>query len=757
MSDAKFVQTNFTAGELSPRLVGRSDFSKFENGCREQLNAQSQRHGGAIRRSGTHHVAAVKTSSKRTRLVRFVYSVTQTYVLEFGENYIRFYRNKGRLENGGTPTEISTTYTESELVNLKFAQSADQLYIAHPDHAPAVLSRTAGDDSLPGTWTLADAQHDNGPYLDINDTAVTLTPAATTGSNINVTASSALFAATDVGRQIRLSNPASNYDWGWATITSFTSDTVVKVTINRDFATTNATTDWQLGAWSDTTGWPAAVTFHKQRLWFAATTLEPQTLWSSNAGRFHRFQPSKFDGTVEDLHGIVWTLDDDLVNTIRWLVSDAQGLLMLTDSGPFVGRGGSSPYDPITPTSFVTVRQGADGAHATAAPQPVGEVVLVPQIGGREVRELTYRFEIDRFVEPDMTVLAQHITLTNLIETAIQQHRDHVMWATRGDGVLLGFTYEREQEVTAWHRHIMGGSLNGSDQPVVESIAVIRDGDDDLLWLITKRTINDATVRHVEYMEPLFDDDLTIEDAFMVDAGLSLDNRQTIENATNASPIVLTITGHGLSNGDVVKLRDLTGMVEVNQQTYTIANVAADTFELADTDGRGYGAYTGGGTAAKEVSSVSGLDHLEGETVTILADGGEQTPQVVFSGAITLTSSASIIHVGLPYTSRIQTMPITPQVIGFDPRGEHQRIWEITLILHNSMGGRFGYSTSETMDDIVYREVDDDVSLAPPLKSGRSRESFSMSDEEEAYVTVEQRSPLPLTVLSIIMAAQVKK
>ena len=158
--------TNFTAGELSPRLDGRNDLAKYSAGCATVENMVIYPHGAAARRPGTQFVASVKTPAAKTRLIPFEFSTEQTYILEFGNQYIRFYRNNGQIESSGSAYEISTPYLTAELFDIKFAQSADVMYITHPNHQTRKLSRTGHT-----SWTLAAVEFTNGPFLDANITS----------------------------------------------------------------------------------------------------------------------------------------------------------------------------------------------------------------------------------------------------------------------------------------------------------------------------------------------------------------------------------------------------------------------------------------------------------------------------------------------------------------------------------------------------------------------------------------------------------
>ena len=681
MPRSTFVQANFTAGELSPRLLGRSDLSKFSNGLQRLENFIVQKHGGIIRRSGTRFIAEVKDSSKLTILIEFQFSVTQTYILEFGDLYIRFYRDKAQLKDSGTPTEIVSPYTEAQLRDISFTQSADILYICHPLHEVRELLRTSGDDSLPGTWSLVEFNSEDGPYLLINPTATTLTPNALSGTGVTITASSTTginngegFKSTDVGRILTLDN-AAGVQWGWMEITGFTDTTHVTVTIDTSVPTTNPTKRWKLGAWSDTTGWPHTATFHQERLWFGADNAQPQRLVASKIGDFNNMEPfDPSDETVRPDDAINFIISSDRVDAVRNLTSDAEGLIVLTEGGTFLARSSGGDQDAITPVNFGITRQHTFGAHDTVRPHQVGSTLLYVTSDGRKVREQVFRFEDNRFVSPDMTLLAEHITVGGVVDSAYQQEPDSLLWLVRNDGQLLGLTFERSESVIGWHRHILGGSLTGSQHPEVESAAVIRDGNDDLLWLVVKRTIGGVTKRYIEFVQVRFGVDTAIADGFFVDSGLTYD-----------------------------------------------------------------------GTA---VTLITGLDHLEGETVDIMADGATIGPQLVTGGSITLAVAAKKVHAGLAFKSRAKSMPLIPAPTGFDPRAKRKRVYKLLLDLHNTLGGRMG--TDSQLDEIIYRTPSDPMDAPPPLFTGIKEMSFPGQWDRNPTVSFETTGPQPMTILNLI-------
>ena len=198
--------TNFTAGEFSPRIYGRVDYNKYFNAAKTLRNMLVFPHGGVTKRHGMEFIAETKDSDKKTRLVQFSFSTVQKYILEFGDEYIRFYMNGGQiLDDDDEPYEIASPYIEEDLPLLKFAQDADVLYIVHPDYQPMQLIRHNHDN-----WELVPMSLVNGPFLDMNTTDITLTLSSVngstglTGQTVRVTASNNLFTEDDVGRWIRI-------------------------------------------------------------------------------------------------------------------------------------------------------------------------------------------------------------------------------------------------------------------------------------------------------------------------------------------------------------------------------------------------------------------------------------------------------------------------------------------------------------------------------------------------------------------------
>ena len=564
------IQTSFNAGEWDDWLHGRVDIAKYKSCVHTMLNWVPLVQGPATVRAGTYYVAEVKDSSEPVRLVRFEFSTVQAYVLEFGDQYIRFYRDQGQIEVGpGSPYEIATPWALADLPALTFAQSADELYVMHPAYQTRVVSRTGHT-----AWTISTFDFQDGPYLDVNSTATTLGLSGTTGS-VTVTASSALFAATDVGRLIRWEDPANN--WTWLEITAFSSSTQVTATImGADASATTATADWRLGLWSDTTGWPVSSTFFDGRQWFGGGVTYPHAYAGSVSDDFTNFAVSDPDGTVTDDAAIMRFLNGGQVNAIEWLADADKGLAIGTAGGVWLLSAGGTTEEVLKSTNLKQKRVQTHGC-ADVAPLRIDNAVLYVQVNQKALRELAYVFEKDGYGSPNLSIFNQSALKSGIVELAWQESPTPYVLQLCTDGTLVKQLYDREQDTVGMARVVVGGT-----DAVIESVTTIpaTAGTHDEVWVSVRRTINGATFRSVEYFEKDWEAGDTHETAHYIDCGLS---------------------------------------------------------------------YSGSAT-----TTVSGLDHLEGETVSILADGAVRPQAVVASGAISLVSAASNIHVGLAYTADLK-------------------------------------------------------------------------------------------------------
>jgi len=651
---------SFTAGQLSPRMEGRTDFQKYFSSGKTINNFVVQPHGPVARRPGTHFVAEVKDSSKDTRLIPFSFSTTQTYILEFGNQYIRFYKDDGQISSGGSPYEISSPYLETELFDIKFAQSADVMYLCHPNHAVRKLSRTGHT-----AWTLTTVDFKNGPFQEHNTTSTTMTSSHTSeGASTVLTLSSTTgvnsdqgFLSTDVGRLVHIKD-------GHVKITGYTSSTSVTGTVQSVISSGSATDDFAMGSFSDTTGHPRCVTFFEQRLVFAGTTNQPQTLFFSVSGDYENMDDN-YHGATTDSSAMIYTIASNQVNAIQ-AIKATRTLIVMTTGGEFTVTSGGTTA-PITPTNL-NIRKQSNYGSAGVDGISIGNSTLFLQRAKRKIRELAYNFDTDGYIAPDLTILSENITFSGVIQMDYQQEPFSIVWCVRIDGKLTGMTYNRLQDVVAWHEHDFGGT-----DAKCKSVAVIDvDTDEDQVWVIVERTINGATKKYVEYLTPYnFNSDL--EEIHFVDSGLT---------------------------------------------------------------------YSGAST-----STLSGLDHLEGETVKIIINGATHPDKVVSAGSISLDIATTDAVVGLGYSSLLQTMRID-EGGGITDQTKTKRIYDVTVRFFETVGAKVG-PNEDNLDIIPFRDSSAAMTAPVPLFTGDKSTEFPSDYGTDGFVVVKQDQPLPMTILAI--------
>ena len=492
--------------------------------------------------------------------------------------------------------------------------------------------------------------------------------------------------------------------------------------------------------------WPGVTGFYQQRQIYANSDAFPNRFWMTQTGVFYNFATSR---PLRDDDAIIATIASRRINEIRHILP-LSDLLLMTSGAEFRVKGaGDAAFTPSTlnikPQSF----------YGSTALRPVvaGNVALFVS-PGQFVREIAYEFATDQFTGRDLSVLARHLVDNNeIVDWAFSQAPYSVVWAVRDDGIGLVLTYQKEQEVYAWTRATTDGSYR--------SVVSVREGDVDAIYVLVARTINGNAVNFIERMDDRKFDDLS--DAFCVDAGLSLDAPITITNMTAANPVVVTAPAHGLSNGDTV---DISGVYEVddtvtqrkrlstdyNGTGFTVANVTTDTFELQNAgsgyNGSGFAVFSSGGVVRKAVTTLTGLWHLEGADVVAAANGYAQTGITVTNGSITLNEPASRVHVGLPYTCRLITLPVSTYAEGETIQGRPKNITSLTVQVERTMGMWTGPSVDQMRE----------AKFGLPARWGQPLEMITDDIEvtlkadwgKKKQVVIEQRSPLPMTILALV-------
>lgn len=903
MPRATWVQSNFNGGEWSPLAYGRFDLAKFKNGLADCTNYLPMQQGGLARRPGTRFVAATKDTSYPVRLQKFEFSITQAYVLEFGNLYIRFYTNDGQLQtsgvaayNGGTTYnpgdlvtnggvtyyciatttgnappnatywyaqsgtiyEIPTPYASTDIWNLGFTQKADVIYITLPTQPVYKLQRKGATN-----WVLALVSFLDGPYLGLNSSQTAIAPTNTLGSSSLIASSTAGinggagFRAGDVGRLIRIRCVGN---WVWGIITAVSNPTlatwnvsvyqgpgvpsqatatatvsggavtgltlvsggsgyalgaVVLVTIatnNTDPArgtlktTSNprnpdpseqgsvakvavtyagsgytaapavvintatgtgavltavmdstgtkvssvtvvqkgvgyqdsdsisfiggvaggsgaaatatvtngsvssltltsggsgytvapvvtlsppagvgaiATTFWQMGLWNSVDGYPSTATFHQDRLAFAGTPSVPNRVDASNVGDYENFAPTEADGTVTDASAFSFNLSSSGVNSIQWLASDENGLLVGTAGSEWLITP-STTQQAITPTN-VNSRLMSGYGSVTIPPIRMGKATLFIQRTQRKLRELFFQFYGNTFLAQDISLVGEHLTTSGIKQMAAQLAPQQVIWFVLNNGRLTAATYDKDQDVNGWHKHYLGGFSDVAQTlpPTVDSVCVIPapNTQRDEVWLAVNRYINGATFRSIEVMTKMWEDGDTLANAAFLDSSAE---------------------------------------------------------------------YSGAPT-----TTVTGLTWLKGQKVGVLADGATHPDVTVDNtGAITLVRSASTVQVGLKYTSSGKTLRIEAGGADGPSQGKLKRIHRAIMQFFQTMGFNM-QSDDPTVTGgfypVDFRSSANLMDQGLPLFSGDLRLPTDTSWTPDGQLAWQQTDPLPGNITQLVV------
>lgn len=781
------IQPSLAAGEVSPLLWHRQDLAWHSSAARELENFVPTPQGPVVFAGGTRFVAEVGDSSVRHRLIPFRFSVDDSYMLIFGDATIRFGRNKGIIELSGAPVELDSgdgvPWQDTELGALRYAQSNDVLFLAHGSYPPRELRRASHT-----SWSIPLLEFVDGPFYAENTGATTFTvssAAKTTGVTVTASAVTGInddtgFQSTDVGRHIRMKFTGG--EWGWSKITAYTSTTVVTVENMQAYAGGTVTTMWRMGLFSETTGWPSAVVIHGGRLWFASNVR-----WSlpridgSKIADFTNFGPDTTDDAA-----VAKTVGSGELTTILDLRS-LRDLIVITAGKEFRAWSGTAGQQ-ITPTSIEVLPVTAHGAAAATPGAEAYSAVLFVQRDARTVRRLTYAIDQDGYQALDLTVRAPHIGKSGPADAdggisalAFVQSPFNIMLAVRNDGVMPGLTFLPEQEVQAWMRHVRAPTAAGAS--AVESVAAIPYEGIDQPWVIVKRTIDGSEVRYIEILEQPLGDDDAIEDAFYVDSGLTLDNTGETESgssgctltpgtgalAAETTGVTFTAGSAVFVSGDVgrrilYRFLDtvnyppsgrhprhkhlvwatasavITGYTSTTVVTATIeaafpalAAIAADAWRLT-------------------VSSIAGLDHLEGETVQVWADGSPQAEQVVSAGAIALETPAATVQAGLGYGGRLD--PFIELRGARD--GKKRKVIGIKLAFWRTVGGRVRVPPGEQGGawpdtELVPYRTSGDETLAPIQPASGWTQTIPVPGdwEENPVLLIEQDIPGPMCIRAV--------
>lgn len=625
MSRIRDIKTNFTAGEVSSELLGRSDLRAYENGALALRNVFIKPTGGITRRAGLNYIDTARGAGK---VIGFEFNTAQTYLLVITDQKIDIYA-------GGVLDEsIDSPWEDDQIAQLAWTQSADTLLLVHPDVSPRKLTRLAG-----GSWALTEwefFENDDGikcqPMFKFAGSQVSLTPSATSGT-ITLTASSGVFAEGHENTRLRVGGKEVE-------VTDYDSPTVVTANVIETLSGTSATIDWSEQAFSPVRGYPANVAFHQDRLVIGGSRDLPNRLWFSKSGDLFNFDL----GEGLDDEGIEFAILSDQVNAIRGIFS-GRHLQVFTSGAEWMVTG-----DPLTPASVQIRRQTRIGSLIDRHVPPIivdGATLFIAR-NKQEIQEFLYTDLEQAYQSTDLALLSRHL-IDDPVDMDYDQKR-RLLYMVRGDGRFAALTVFRAEQVTAWTLHDTVG--------LVKSVAVVGD---DVFMLIK---------RGEDYFIEMLDE------AYNLDAALK-----------------------------------------------------------------------GESEAPKTV--WAGLDHLEGLSVSIVADGHVIPDQTVSGGQITLAEAASEVEVGLAYAHIIEPLP--PNALAGAGASRKVRLIEGIYRLQDTAALRL--DVGRGLGDVSLRQIGEEEILdAPPAPlSGdiRVRALGWQADATKPLWRIEQNTPLPFTLLSV--------
>lgn len=655
------IQADFSGGEISSRLQSRTDVVAYDRSALSLTNCYPYAHGGVRRRPGTVFVDELKNSAQEAKLIPFVYSRTASYVLVLNGGKIQFLKDFAFIESSpGVRYELTIPYTAAQLPEVRFAQSGATLYLAHPSYRPKRLTRISDTN-----WQLTDIDFTYRAVTDvyfesdyINFTILkdpNSTDAFAVGDKFEIDTDGSggisigpTFTGTGTPGEMADVLIHDNQDSGsgfiWRIECARVFDDRSEWTVTRDPGGPDELSPQVM--WSDEAGWPMSVCFFEQRLFFAGTTQDPQNIWGSKINSFFNFTAgARADDGIRAV--VASNSYDEIVH-----LEAARQLLPLTHASEMAMIGGP---EGIAPAAILVTSQTQHGS-CDIKPVRVGEEVLFVQRDLKKVRAISYSFNENVNIAPDVTIFAEHITGTGLRDMAFAPTPDWTVWATRIDGNLVSLQRRTELDVTAWAKHTTNGTF--------ENLTVIPEGSGDSTYFVTKRTIDGSTKRFIEYFD--YDNEI------YTDCSLTV---------TSGSP--------------------------------------TDTF--------------------------AGFDHLEGETVSVVADGLVHADVVVTSGSITLTDDYSKVKVGLSYETEIQMLHPEFTLRDGTAQGRPLSINKVVLRFQDTIGAQVeGY-------DVPFRNENDP--LDEPLTPFSGDKTVSLAGKGWQYpqsLTIKQVLPMPFELLGVI-------
>ena len=746
MADFNSTQPSFSAGIISTELFSRIDFAKLASGVRQCENFEIRPAGGVTYRTGTEFVAEVKDSTGEVNMVEFSESRESGYALEFGHKYIRFYKNGARIESGGNPVELATTYTSNEIADIKYAQYKNQMYIVHPNHKPAILTRNSDTN-----WTLVDmvfnpvipevasvtiaklTAKDPNTVVDYDGWQYAVAVEDEKGREGMATKSNIITSDIDLLNQhitVSFNAPDGVTDgcnfiiyrifrgefffvYKMPFVTGTTSYTFTDLSFSTD---TTRSIKIPFDGF-DNSNYPAAVGFWNQRLVFANTPKKPNAIYGSSVGVFDDFTNTILQNSDEAFE---LELNSGTTDEITDIVP-MDDLIIMTQSKIWRVVGTS----PLNMQAYIESYSGSSGIR----PYVYKKSILYVDSSYNTVSNFIYSYELNGYVGQNLDTLCRDLLDGHTIKSVSFRDTPYgIMYVVRNDGVMLGLTYLKEENIYAWHLHTTDGKfLNvcAVDRPVYDNVYVVVQRGDK---------------KYVEMFKDHINVDQDVNDSWHLDCA-SRHVETTPYYAWENSDAEVVYTASATPSAGATVYSDLMETSAGTVTSYSSGKIVFDSKEYdrcTAADGK------------KQVSSVSGFARFNGQKVTVMADGNEYKDVDVSSGVVSLERPASNILVGLPYVGILEPIPVD---IKFQDSGTtvglNRRISKATIRYFRTRGLWYGTSLKKLyqIKPYVYEDIGYDI----PLETNVLNVEVSDTYKTESSLMVVQKSPFPALVQSITM------
>lgn len=718
MVDVNISFPDFSGGEISPKCYGRHDLKAYYTGARRVENFTTQVTGPANFRTGT--IFAAKT---RDNLPAFLYTFEFTenisYVLEFTNLKLRFYRNNGQIRHA--------------------AQNITGITKANP----AVVTYSGSDTYANGdrVWidNVVGMTEVNGREFEVAN--------VNTGANtfellgVNSTAYTTYVSGGTVAEIVEVTTPFTTAELFELKFAQQSADLyIAHPSHNPQKLTFTSSTNWAIanhspsGLTLSAGNYPGAVGFYEQRLVYGGSNNAPNTLWfskSADPGSFHV-------GTQPD-DGITYTIAGP-ANKIVWLRGTSKFLAVGAYGDIYQVTGG---IDGVVTPSSISIRPSNSYGTANINPIGKGTQVFFPQANRLIMRSFEFDFEQDSYVPVDRNTIADHITASGITQIAFQEGRPNVLWCTKNNGELIGLTIEEQEAVSGWHRHSTEGEF-------ISTASLPRQTQYDQQWFCVKRNIDGINNYYIEYQaepvefprrEDFVTGDKTLDDTYYanvmfekqkqyihVDSSLSYygdDNAVTMTPGATTGEPLFTASGAFFTPdmvGQEIWRKSITGAETGRAEIilYTSSTVVTcrvlEEFNSTDTIPAGEWYLT--------VGEVSGLEHLEGETVSVCVDGGQHPQVVVTNGAITLDRQASVVHVGLPFTGYLETNDLEGGGVTGPAQTKKKSVHSVGFRFLDTLYAKFGTSYY-TLRQIEMRTAAMRMDRPPHMYTGDTKEIYA--------------------------------